>query len=641
MRENPFPGLRPFKTEETHLFFGRERHINEVLTNLNQNRFIAILGSSGSGKSSLMYCGLIPNLYSGFVGQSGSDWKVIIMRPSVDPLANLAKNLTSSFVSHDDPNFKVERNINEAILKTSSTGLEEVLQKYNLPNQHVLVVIDQFEEIFRYKRITAGEVDNSDNYIQLFIKAIEQERLPIFLVITMRSDYIGDCAVFPQLTYHINQSHYLVPHMTREDETQVIRGPLMTLGYKITNALETQILNSLGSEQDQLPILQHALTRTWRYWASEGDLNSPLDTRHYERIGRMKNALSLHANEVYLSLNSEQQYTCQRLFQAITEKEEGGRGIRKPTDMKTIMEITEASFDELAFIIDKFRQPEVGFLMPEVNVDLTETTIIDISHESLMRVWDRCIDWVDQELENKRKYLILCERILEHNEGKLGYLKPPELAVLWEWYQNYKPTESWAKRYNPNFLSAEEFLTISKDVYDAEVIALERQQKARVRRARYLFAAAAVIALVLTFVTIFAYTSYLEADDQRLKADAAVVEAENQRIEADEQRRKAVVKEREAQRAAQEAQKQKRLALTQKQRAEEERHKAEESERQAKQAAREARAQKQLAEAEKNTPKRKNKMPNAKSAAPNVKNKKPNACATLVLLKPWRFAPTT
>lgn len=607
MRGNPFPGLRPFKTEETHLFFGREGHINEVLTNLDQNRFIAILGSSGSGKSSLMYCGLIPNLYAGFVGQSGSDWKIVITRPGIDPLENLAKDITTNFVRQDDPNFTIERNINEAILKTSRSGLEEILQKYHRPNQHVLLVIDQFEEIFRYKKKSTGELgDNSDHYIDHFIKAITQAKIAVFLVITMRSDYIGDCAVFPQLTHHINQSHYLVPHMTREDEKQVIRGPLMTLGYSITNALETQLLNSLGSAQDQLPILQHALARTWRYWAAEENFDSPLDIRHYERVGRIKNALSLHANEVYLNLNNEQQYTCQLLFQAITEKEEGGRGIRKPTDMQTIMQITETSFAELAFIIDKFRQPDVGFLMPETHIDLEKTTIIDISHESLMRVWDRCIDWVDQELENKHKYLVLCERTLEHNQGKIGYLEPPELEILWEWYQSYKPTEWWSKRYNPNYRSAKEFLEISKSTYDAKLIAQERQQKAKIRRSRYLFVASTVIAVVLTFISIFAYTSYLESNEQRIKADAAVVEAQEQRAlaltegeRAEKERQKAVLKEEEAKRAAQEAQTQRQLALTEKQHAEEERRRAVLKEEEAKQAAQEAQTQRQLALTEK------------------------------------------
>ena len=92
---NPFPGLRPFRTHETHLFFGREGQIDEVLAKLERNKFVAVLGTSGSGKSSLMYCGLIPNLQGGFMTSAGANWRVIVTRPGVAPIANLSDALTS------------------------------------------------------------------------------------------------------------------------------------------------------------------------------------------------------------------------------------------------------------------------------------------------------------------------------------------------------------------------------------------------------------------------------------------------------------------------------------------------------------------------------------------------------------------
>ena len=90
---NPFPGLRPFTIAESHLFFGREGQSEEVLSNLSKNRFVAVVGSSGSGKSSLMYCGVVPILHGGFITEAGSKWKIIPSRPGNDPIGNLAKGI--------------------------------------------------------------------------------------------------------------------------------------------------------------------------------------------------------------------------------------------------------------------------------------------------------------------------------------------------------------------------------------------------------------------------------------------------------------------------------------------------------------------------------------------------------------------
>src|SRR6187402_3950509 len=97
---NPFPGLRPFTVDECHLFFGREGQVDDILLKLSQNRFVCVMGYSGSGKSSLMYCGLVPVLYGGFVTQTGPNWNIIITRPGTSPIQNLAESVVDHLVSN-------------------------------------------------------------------------------------------------------------------------------------------------------------------------------------------------------------------------------------------------------------------------------------------------------------------------------------------------------------------------------------------------------------------------------------------------------------------------------------------------------------------------------------------------------------
>ena len=139
---NPFPGLRPFGIEESHLFFGREGQSDEVLMKLYDNRFVAVVGPSGSGKSSFIYCGVIPILYGGFVMNKTSSWNIVVSRPGASPIDNLALALAkkeSSFQEALEEDQQIKQNIIAALLKSSSFGLiEAVMQIKELANKNTL-----------------------------------------------------------------------------------------------------------------------------------------------------------------------------------------------------------------------------------------------------------------------------------------------------------------------------------------------------------------------------------------------------------------------------------------------------------------------------------------------------------------------
>lgn len=340
---NPFPGLRPFGIEESHLFFGREGQSDEVLKKLAENKFTAVIGASGSGKSSLMYCGLIPILYGGFITDAGSSWKVISTRPGRGPIDNLAESLI-----HDDSTelsskeHFTKKSIAAAVLRSSSLGLvEAVKQLFRFQEENILILVDQFEELFRYKRSKndSSSINESAAFVKLLLEAISQSEVPIYVVLTMRSDFIGDCAQYPELTKRINDSHYLIPQMTREDFREAILGPVAVGGGEISPRLTQQLLNDVGDNQDQLPILQHALMRTWDYWSKNKDKGEVMDIRHYDAIGRMEKALSEHANEAFDELTEREKEICESIFKTLTEKGSDGRGIRHPSSVKLIAEI--------------------------------------------------------------------------------------------------------------------------------------------------------------------------------------------------------------------------------------------------------------------------------------------------------------
>ncbi len=538
---NPFPGLRPFSTDESHLFFGREGQSEEVLKKLAENRFVAVIGASGSGKSSLIYCGLVPILYGGFITQAGSRWKIITSRPGNDPIHNLAESFVSK-ESGETEDTEVQISMTKAILHRSSLGLVECVKQLNLsPDENILILIDQFEELFRFKSSREDHLtfNESEAFVKLLVEATEQRETPIYVVLTMRSDFIGECSQFQELTEEINNSNYLVPQMTREDFRAAIEGPVAVGGATIEKALVQQLLNEVGDDPDQLPILQHSLMRTWEYWEQLNDPDKPISMSDYEAIGKMEKALSEHANEAFDELSATGKRVCESMFKTLTEKGTDNRGIRHPTRVEVLAAIAKSSVDEVIDVADKFRTTGRSFLAPAPQIPLHKDSVIDLSHESLMRIWNKLRVWVDEEAQAIQMYTRLADASGMYQEGKTGLWRPPDLQLALNWRKKQQPTLTWAERYNPAFERAMVYLETSEKEYVAEEENKIRMQKRALRRTR-------ITAIVLGTAAIISLGFMLYAVIQQREAERQRQLAEERRIEADEQRTLAEKNEKEA-----------------------------------------------------------------------------------------------
>jgi hypothetical protein len=447
--DNPYPGLRAFEPDEAELFFGRERETDELRRRLRATRFLAVVGSSGSGKSSLVRCGLIPSLHGGFMAGTGSGWRVAITRPGTDPIGALADALDRPEVlGGDTASAQTRRTVLEVMLRDSSLGLAEAVRQAQLPaGDNLLVVVDQFEELFRFRRSRAARAggDDAAAYVRLLIEASRQQHLPIFVVITMRSEFIGECLTFDRLPETINAGQYLIPRMSRDALRAAIAGPAAVRGAALAPRLLARLLNEVGDDPDGLPVLQHALMRTWQAWARDHTGEEPLDIRHYEAIGTMREALSRHADEAFLELGTaRERRIAERLFKTLTETTEDGHGVRRPTAAQRLTEVCGASISELEGVIDRFRTPGRAFLQPPAGVPLQPLSVIDLSHESLMRLWTRLAVWVREEGRAVDIYRRLSRSAAQHAAGEASLWRPPELALGLRWLRETAPTAAWA-----------------------------------------------------------------------------------------------------------------------------------------------------------------------------------------------------
>lgn len=284
--ERPYPGLRAFEPHEAEIFFGREAHTDRLLGILQRERFLAVIGPSGSGKSSLVRAGLLPGLAMGSLG-TGSDWRIALLRPGDHPMRSLAAALLQPEVlgrhllSHDGEPDAADIAALEAELRRGPLALATLCAEAQRRHRadagdgaattdfNLLVLVDQFEEIFTYADAGGQQAaDESDSFVSLLLaaRADAKSRLAepgLHVALTMRTDFLGNCVRFFDLPEAINQSQYLTPRLRRDEIERAIRGPVELWGGAIDDSLVAELINATGQSADQLPLVQHALARMW------------------------------------------------------------------------------------------------------------------------------------------------------------------------------------------------------------------------------------------------------------------------------------------------------------------------------------------------------------------------------------------
>ena len=482
------------------------------------HRFMAVVGGSGSGKSSVVNCGFKPALRRGLLAEAGTSWRMVQIRPGGNPIRALAAELAQpgavfENVSKDLP----LADMLDATLRLSSRGLVDIYRQARLPKRtNLLVIVDQFEELFRYRNPAAdnayGPAQDTTAFIRLLLESAAQPDHPIYIALTMRSDFLGDCVQFDGLPEAINEGQYLVPRLTRDERRSVIEGPISSAGAVISPVLLTQLVNDVGDNPDQLSILQHALNRTWAHWRHE---QGPITLENYEAIGTMAHALDQHANKAWKELASPRHHSlCERAFKSLTDRGNDQRGVRRPLRFANLCAIVAASDpSELVEVLKPFRKLSRSFVMPDEQGAINSDTWIDISHESFMRLWTKLREWADEEAEFAREYRRLSDRAIGHyrSPGKFGLMQDPDLQSALDFEKLCQPTASWGDLYGGGFEEATRFLRESETKREEESVEHELE---RIWQLRWQPAISGVLVLAFFCVVIWLRADLLPAPVQ-------------------------------------------------------------------------------------------------------------------------------
>jgi hypothetical protein len=516
----PYTGLRSFTEEESLYFKGRDLQIDQITALLEQNKFLMVTGASGEGKSSLIYAGLIPNARAGFFKARYSGWVIADFRPERNPVGNMATALAEKFNSSPaSVETELRRGFSSLIdLYTNSSFYlgDENADNANLSDPatkdkkrkaaNLLIIVDQFEEFFTNPENFYNETVSRDSQIvvNLILETARiaiRKNLPVYVVCTMRSDYIGQCSAFRGLPEYIGFSQFFVPRLKRKDLKQVIEEPAMLSGIRISQRLIERLVFDVAEGVDQLPILQHALSRIW-IAASQG--REELDLIHYAMVGGMpeqdlpdedmtrfrewfnslpdqqkvfyqqtglSKIIEIHANllyegagQYYNSRHSENPITQQEAkrvvaisFSCLT-KIDNSRAVRNRMSLEEITAIInnpKLNTDVVGGVLNIFREEGNSFIRPFITQDpatqqLLPGTVLDITHESLIRNWNKLNQWAAREYEFYSTFLDFQKQMDRWKKsGKSrGYLLPVgPLSYFENWYRNCKPNTDWIMRY--------------------------------------------------------------------------------------------------------------------------------------------------------------------------------------------------
>ena len=473
---NPFPGLRAFRPGEADRFFGRQQQIDALVDRLTEVPFIAVSGASGCGKSSLVLAGLLPALQRQTADEAGVNWHAVVLRPGNRPIANLAAALARALpavqgaaagVADDklghslgdtaadnpadapaDTNPAQRADSLYGQLRLGGLGLVEAVRLARLgPASRVLVVVDQFEEIFRFKRLS--DPDEAAAFVKLLLQAAADPASAIRVVITLRSDTLGACADFRDLPEAVSRGSYLVPRLKRAQRKEAIVQPVALRGAQIAPRLVQRLLNDVSDDFDDLPVMQHALSRTWQQWALACGGRRPIDLDDYAATGGAASALNDHADEAWSSLGAlgAPGGVVERVFRTLTERVAEGTEVRRPLDFAQLCAVCGGGTAEGAAavtqVVERYRRADTAFLVPGTERALADNPVIDISHESLIRQWARLRGWVQAEVDASTELQVLVREAQAQAQG-LGELRHGlDLARARTWQQRNQPNAAW------------------------------------------------------------------------------------------------------------------------------------------------------------------------------------------------------
>ena len=491
----PYQGLAAFEPEDHARFFGRAALVADLVTRAGRARFVAVVGASGSGKSSVVRAGVLANVRDGALPGSET-WPSFVMTPGSHPLAELAAG----------------------VARVTSTKTSEVLDRLEhdahalTSGERLVIVVDQLEELFTQTR------DDTEcrRFIAAIAAAVGDAGSPVTVIAALRADFYGHAGAHPELAALLDDGSSLLCPMEPDEIRAAIEGPAELAGLRVQPGLTELIVRDVGDEPGALPLLSHALLETWKRRT-----HRTLTVAGYRAAGGARGAIAQTAESVYDRLDPPGRKAMRQILLRLTELGEGTEDTSRRVDRR-----------ELGVSVhDPAGTERVLQLLAEARLVSLDAATAQVAHEALIRAWPRLRSWLDEDRAGHRLHRHLTHAAqdwesLGRDPSEL--YRGPRLATASEWLARDDHVEEL------NALE-HEFVQASTAREDADRNAVQEQALARERSnrnlRRLLIATAVVLAVALVAGTL-AVVQRNRADDEASRARGSSETADVTRLVA-------------------------------------------------------------------------------------------------------------
>lgn len=508
---NPFKGLRAFQEADSADFFGRASLVEQFLNRLSEHgdgtRFLAVVGPSGSGKSSVVKAGLIPALRSGALPGVPLPF-IADMLPGTHPLEELEAALLRIAVNPLPALLDQLRDDRRGLVRAAKRILPPD------PKTELFLIIDQFEEVFTLVEDEATRMHFIDN----LLSAASDPRGRVRIILTLRADFYDRPLLYPRLAEFVRSHTEIVLPLNARDMEQAIVAPVERVGARLEAGLLSTIISDVGEQPGALPLLQYALTELFE--RREG-LMLTLDA--YRATGGVLGALARRADDIYAGLDSREQALARQVFLRLVTLGEGAEDTRRRALLGELTTVDDESIIE--DVIQVFAQYRLLTLDRD---PLTHTPTVEIAHEALIREWSKMREWLADSREDVRFQRNLAHSAAEWSAaGDVSFLASgARLAQFEAWASETDLALTARER---AYLEASTAERRQRERADAEQVDRERTLEQRSRRfLRMLvvvFALAAAVALVLSVIA-FNLSSQAARSTEQFRSTALASGAE-------------------------------------------------------------------------------------------------------------------
>lgn len=517
--ENPYKGLQSFNAADANNFYGRQKLINKLLKRLEESeeyhRFLAVVGPSGSGKSSVVKAGLVPALWRGDLAGS-EKWYIAEMLPGDRPLDELEVALYHVAGAQNlDLREQLQRD-ERGLVRAADMLLPD-------DDSELLVVIDQFEEVF-----TLVDDENCrQHFLNLLYAVATNRRSRVRVIVTLRADYYDRPLQYADFGDLIRDRVETVLPLNAEELAQAISEPANHQGVTFEDGLVSRIVSDVHYQPGALPLLQYALTELFEHRTGR-----KLTLAAYQGIGGTGGALANRADEIYTELDEDGHEMIRQLFLRLVTLGEGAEDTRRRVTQSELLELTD-NRDLMNEVIDLYATSR---LLSLDNDPSTRQPTVEVAHEAILREWDRLRQWLNQSRQDIRQQRTIAQvaNAWYENQRDTSYLLTGsrlDAAIQWQ-----KQTELALTPLEKEFINISIAMSEAQEEAEeqrkAREDALERRSQTILRTLVGVFALATVLSIGLS---IFAMTSRNEAARERDNAQENFLRAEQIRLAAQAQ----------------------------------------------------------------------------------------------------------